>query len=299
MATPYVKRYPGGFLDLPNQTTPADAAFLNAIEAALIALYGSAPSADGQIPLWNLGAQAYVPGKLTDANVATAAAIAVSKLATGNPGQVVKTKSGAVQWDQPVVTATTVAGLGTPSDGVAGFLKVGAGASYDSVPLVYDATLAKWVSPEFPIVSQVGSWNATDGASTELRFVFSGSSTVELAYSFIRAKPFTDAGLRLQLRVIGHLYGTNSAAPTTTQVFAGVSEGDIGTLGSPLANVNAAVASVDIATTANSTFKLVDSGWSTLSTAATKDIWRITTSLNSGAAQTVRWIGSMRARWVG
>jgi len=32
----YTKRYPGGFVDYPNESTPVDAQFLNAVEAALV-----------------------------------------------------------------------------------------------------------------------------------------------------------------------------------------------------------------------------------------------------------------------
>jgi len=41
----YSKRYPGGFKDYPDQSTPVDAQFLNGVEAELLAL-DAAPSAD-------------------------------------------------------------------------------------------------------------------------------------------------------------------------------------------------------------------------------------------------------------
>lgn len=84
MAAPYVKRYPGGFLDLPTQTTPVDSAFLNAVEAALLHLLGEAPAAD-EVGVWSAaGGGALVYQKITNAQIAAGAAIDKSKLAALN-----------------------------------------------------------------------------------------------------------------------------------------------------------------------------------------------------------------------
>lgn len=78
--TAYTKRYPGGFSDLPALTTPADSAFLNAVEAALLQLLGAAPSADGQVAQWDQANTRFGPALILNKNIDPAAAIAKSKL---------------------------------------------------------------------------------------------------------------------------------------------------------------------------------------------------------------------------
>lgn len=75
MALPYTKT--GPFSDLPTQTTPITAAFLNAIEAAVLQLMNDSP-ATSEVPVWD-GSQ-FVASKVTNAMVDAAAAIAYSKL---------------------------------------------------------------------------------------------------------------------------------------------------------------------------------------------------------------------------
>jgi len=77
----YAKRYAGGFVDKPTLTTPIDSTFLNAVEAALLALYDAAPGAANMVPVWTPGGTHYVPQLLTNASIDPAAAIAKSKLA--------------------------------------------------------------------------------------------------------------------------------------------------------------------------------------------------------------------------
>jgi hypothetical protein len=73
----FAKRWPTGFTD--NDTAkPCDAQALNAFETALLALYDTAPATD-DVARWN--GTKYAPGKIANANIATAAAIAYSKLA--------------------------------------------------------------------------------------------------------------------------------------------------------------------------------------------------------------------------
>lgn len=84
MAAPYSRRFPGGFVDKPSQTTPVEAAFLNAVEDALIALLGDTPSAD-EVGVWVGGAGGgLVYQKVTNAQIAAGAAIDKSKLAALN-----------------------------------------------------------------------------------------------------------------------------------------------------------------------------------------------------------------------
>lgn len=170
MAAPYVKRYPGGFLDLPSQTTPVDSAFLNAVEAALLHLLGEAPAVD-EVGVWSAaGGGALVYQKITNAQIAAGAAIDKSKLAALNIADadiaaaagIAKSKLAALNIVNadvdaaaaiaatkllPLRVATTVAGLGAGAAGVAGLLRLGA-TPFEFVLLAYDATYAKWVSPE-------------------------------------------------------------------------------------------------------------------------------------------------------
>lgn len=105
----YVRRYVGGFLDRPATTTPADAAFLNAVEAELIRLGGSIVNADisaaAAIAKSKLAALAIV-----DADVS---AISASKITPGANGQWIKTTGGAVVWS--AIAPSDIAGY--PADG--------------------------------------------------------------------------------------------------------------------------------------------------------------------------------------
>ncbi len=76
----YTKRYGAGFVDKPTLTTPIDAAFLNAVETALLRLLGEDPAQD-EVPVWTPGSNRFVFQKLTNTHVAVAAGIAYSKLA--------------------------------------------------------------------------------------------------------------------------------------------------------------------------------------------------------------------------
>lgn len=84
MAAPYVKRYPGGFVDKPSLTTAVDSAFLNAVESALLQLLGEVPAAD-EVGVWVGGAGGgLVYQKITNSQIAAAAGIDKSKLAALN-----------------------------------------------------------------------------------------------------------------------------------------------------------------------------------------------------------------------
>lgn len=78
--TAYSKRFPGGFVDEPTETTPIDQQFLNAVEAALLQILGAAPTADGQVAQWDNVNTRYVPALILNKNVDAAAAIAKSKI---------------------------------------------------------------------------------------------------------------------------------------------------------------------------------------------------------------------------
>lgn len=78
--TAYAKRYAGGFVNLPSQTTGIDQTFLNTVEAALLQLIGAAPTVDGQVAQWDNVNTRYGPALLLNKNIDAAAAIAKSKL---------------------------------------------------------------------------------------------------------------------------------------------------------------------------------------------------------------------------
>lgn len=77
--TAYAKRYASGFTDLDG-SKPVDAAFLNAVETALLQLIGAAPSADGQVAQWDNANTRFGPALILNKNIDAAAAIAKSKL---------------------------------------------------------------------------------------------------------------------------------------------------------------------------------------------------------------------------
>jgi len=78
----YQKRYAGGFVDLPSQTTAIDSQFLNAVEQALVRLLGADPG-NSTVPAWSAALSRFVFQLLTNASVDPAAAIARSKLDFG------------------------------------------------------------------------------------------------------------------------------------------------------------------------------------------------------------------------
>lgn len=78
----YSQRYPGGFVDLPSQTTAIDSQFLNAVERALGMLLGEDP-ADGEVGVWVASSGRLVYQKITNAQIDPAAQIPRSKLDFG------------------------------------------------------------------------------------------------------------------------------------------------------------------------------------------------------------------------
>lgn len=81
----YARRWAAGFNDLGLAGgTPADSAFLNAVEAALLALFDANPGSAGMVPVWTPAGTHYVPQLITNASIDPAAAIAKSKLAALN-----------------------------------------------------------------------------------------------------------------------------------------------------------------------------------------------------------------------
>lgn len=96
------------------------------------------------------------------------------------------------------VVATTVAGLGTPSDGQSGLLRVGS-TPYDFLGLTYDATYGKWVSAE----QSDYLWPTTNASvsQTDVIAVAELAPTNQPPYGPLLYKVFKDAGLTMQARL--------------------------------------------------------------------------------------------------
>ena len=78
----YVKRYPGGFQDLPSKTTAEDSQFLNAVEQALLRLLGADPT-DGAVQTWDAALARFKTALVKNAQVDPAAGVTRAKLDFG------------------------------------------------------------------------------------------------------------------------------------------------------------------------------------------------------------------------
>lgn len=167
MPFPYTKRYAGGFADLPAKTTAIDSAFLNAVEAALIALCGTTPSAD-YVPVWNAVDGKFEPAKIANAQISTTAAIAISKLA-GFPNDVTKALLGDGTW------ATLAA-----ATGVDGWSPVSAALTYSSADApTFVATTASDLTSVISIGARL---KLTQSAAVKYFIVTAISSTTITLY---------------------------------------------------------------------------------------------------------------------
>src|SRR3990167_8865604 len=101
--------------------------------------------------------------------------------------------------------ATTVAGLGTATDGKIGLIRAGS-TPFDFVQVIYDATYAKWVSaPFFIIRNGTGANNGVAPGSPLPCSLAGGGAGTEYGFAsgIIKHKPMTDAGLGLQVQSLG------------------------------------------------------------------------------------------------
>lgn len=74
----YTKRYAGGFVDTPSQTTAIDSTYLNNTETALVALFGVAPTTNGAL-VWD-GTKFTAANLLKNAQIDPSAAIDWTKI---------------------------------------------------------------------------------------------------------------------------------------------------------------------------------------------------------------------------
>ncbi len=148
--------------------------------------------------------QTLLNGGLDNTNVLAAAGIVGSKL-------------------QASRVATTVAGLGAAADGALGLIRVGA-SPYSHMHLIYDATYAKWVSPQFTLFQTEDPSGANSGnmafpaVISTYRF---GNASVIDAYAL------NQAGLVFQSRMAGRF--TAGGAMTMTVACETFSSSDEGT----------------------------------------------------------------------
>jgi microcystin-dependent protein len=78
----YQQRFPGGYVDLPAETTPIDSQMLNAVESALMRLLGVDP-ADKGVETWDAALGRFKTALVKNENVDPAAAISRNKLDFG------------------------------------------------------------------------------------------------------------------------------------------------------------------------------------------------------------------------
>jgi hypothetical protein len=124
----------------------------------------------------------------------------VARVPVGGDGQVWTADSAQAvggRWTSPStvagVVATTVAGLGVGIDGKVGLLRIGP-SPYDYLSVVYDATAAKWIGPEW------AAWRGGSRSGDASWAFLTGTHFPWFAY-----KTFYNAGLRLQVRAFAQL----------------------------------------------------------------------------------------------
>lgn len=144
--------------------------------------------------------------------------------------------------------ATTVAGLGTASDGKLGLIRAGS-SPYEMVQLIYDATYAHWVSHPYPTTND----NLNGATTTNTAYVLVSSNGLQRVW--LPWAVLNTAGLTWQFRLTGQV--TATAGNTTSaalQVFSG-------NIGSTAANQGANFATIS---TTSTTTNVQDSGWVSL-----------------------------------
>lgn len=169
------------------------------------------------IPILTVGAD----GRVTAASETTPASAGVSSLAASGDTPMsgaLKIAPGAnvtvVQDDVDTITIAAVAGSGafgtgtslpgSPADGDAFLLRLGS-TPYDFIGLVYDATLAKWVSDVI-----VFGHTETNETTTSTSYVNVTNPRAHLPFH----KAAYDAGLRLQVQLSAEI--SNSGANTSS-----------------------------------------------------------------------------------
>lgn len=297
-----------------NDSSPLNATRMNYIEQGIFDAMAAAEGAGSMTEpspqvtngpvYWN--GSTWVSAKLTNAQIDAAAAIAYSKLAlTGQIANADISSAAAIAYSKLALSgsivnadistsaaivgsklnaarvATTVGGLGTAADGAFGVVRTGT-TPYDFMPLVYDATYTKWVSPQ--IVAIGGAAHGASGSSATWEDTLSNAGNALIPY-----KTFTDAGLTLQVRVLGVITGGGATIDLGARLLG--------------YNVDAAVSQTGADTamaTTTGTGVLKQSGWTTPGAITATDYAqlniRFRTSVNNTGTLDR---GTLLYRWVG
>jgi hypothetical protein len=183
------------------------------------------------------------------------------------------------------VVATTVAGLGSPVNGMLGRIRAGS-TPFDFLAVVYDSTYGKWVS-EPQSAKFFNPIGVTTSSST-----YANYPTADQEVNIFAMRVFTDAGLTLQMRVM--CLGNVVTGPGTGSVSGNMTGYDIGG-----ADSSTLATGVVVATQTSLTRSGFDSGWTDVSPTV-KDLMSFgaaTKFVGTGNLSTVhvgvhfRWIG--------
>lgn len=228
----------------------------------------------------------------------------VTKLGLGSIAQGGATSGQALTWNgsawapstisSGATVATSTAGLpGSPANGELAMIRAGS-SSYDFLPLIYDSTYTKWVSPVYARI-ELGSRATGHGALTNSYAYISQIGLDLIPYGTLKT-----AGLTLQCRLwIRDFYG-GSAGTTYAQVHT-LGQNDNGT---DTGNGFSAVTGQELTTTLTSTTnamelsKLATPSWSDISTASA-DSLAVTVYAKHSASASANIAGSrIEFRWV-
>ncbi len=187
--------------------------------------------------------------------------------------------------------ATTVAGLGTAVDGKIGYLRLGS-SPYTFTPVMYSSTYGKWVTINARDAGLGG--NATDSAIVQ--FSSGGNSGSSGLASILDYKVHVDAGLVLQLQVLGHAFNINNG----TKIGAICSHANVGdTITVADDDYWSNPATTDMHTFTATTSLIFDSGWMTATVPSTPKSFLNVQAAGKRNANELR-LGTVvyKARWV-
>lgn len=207
-------------------------------------------------------------------------------IADDNPGEkvdiTIATTGGATE-------ATTVAGLGAGSDGKIGRIRAGS-TPFDFVEVVYDSTYAKWVSDEFQVMNLPSSSAVTSSADNNNWSIIQNSTSEAFRQpAVIPHKPFTDAGLTLQVRLMGYIV---SDVGTLTIKVHGVPHNDADTAAGTDTSVTLYNA------VSFTTGKWIDSGWTNLSPGTPKTMLVVNLGFAQSTNANTSGYLTLMGRWV-
>lgn len=179
--------------------------------------------------------------------------------------------------------AESVSKLGGNVHGRPGVVRVGV-SPYDYFNLVYDAVADQWVSHFFLAADQSESFTTTNTSFQTIGSPYASAFIVPYG-------PFTDAGLKPQVRMMVFLTNDTAGTATATMAFASYDDGDVAAAGTG--------ASWTIASAGTSTV-IKDSGWQELPSLTKRDLVFGAFALKSSSGANTASIGGAMCwmRWV-